>query len=54
MPAEVTNLSELQYALFRYGDRLLERGKITAKEQYGNKVRGAVQHHATDCAPWIA
>jgi len=53
-PAEVTNLSELHMPLFDYGDRLLERGKITAKEQYGIK-RGAVLHHATDlwAAPWM-
>ncbi|MCM4171549.1 glycoside hydrolase family 95 protein [Arenibacter sp. TNZ] len=53
-PAEVTNLSELHMPLFDYGDRLLERGKITAKEQYGIG-RGAVLHHATDlwAAPWM-
>ncbi|WP_150452145.1 glycoside hydrolase family 95 protein [Arenibacter lacus] len=46
-PAEVTNLSELHMPLFDFGDRLLERGKITAKEQYGID-RGAVMHQATD------
>jgi alpha-L-fucosidase 2 len=53
-PAEVANLSELHMPLFDFGDRLLERGKVTAKEQYGIK-RGAVLHHATDlwAAPWM-
>lgn len=53
-PAEVANLSELHMPLFDFGDRLLERGKITAKEQYGID-RGAVMHHATDlwAAPWM-
>lgn len=53
-PAEVANLSELHMPLFDFGDRLLERGKITAKEQYGMD-RGAVMHHATDlwAAPWM-
>ncbi|RNL75252.1 glycoside hydrolase family 95 protein [Sinomicrobium pectinilyticum] len=46
-PAEVTNLSELHQPLFDFGDRLIERGKITAKEQYGIN-RGAVVHHTTD------
>ena len=46
-PAEVTNLSEMHLPLFDFSDRLLERGKITAKEQYGIK-RGAVIHHTTD------
>lgn len=45
-PAEVTNLSEMHSPLFDFTDRLLERGKITAKEQYG--MDGAVMHHATD------
>lgn len=45
-PAEVTNLSEMHASLFDFTDRLLERGKITAKEQYG--MDGAVMHHATD------
>lgn len=53
-PAEVTNLSECDLPLFSFGDRLLERGKITAKEQYGIH-RGAVLHHATDlwATPWM-
>lgn len=46
-PAEVTNLSECNMPLFDFADRLLERGKITAKEQYGID-RGSVIHHATD------
>ncbi|SHJ37700.1 alpha-L-fucosidase 2 [Arenibacter nanhaiticus] len=53
-PAEVTNLSECNVPLFSYGDRLLERGRITAKEQYGID-RGAVMHHASDlwATPWM-
>lgn len=50
-PAEVTNLSELHEPLFDYTDRLIERGRITATEQYGIK-RGAVLHHASDL--WAA
>ncbi|WP_034040484.1 glycoside hydrolase family 95 protein [Wocania ichthyoenteri] len=46
-PAEVTNLSEMHLPLFDFSNRLLERGKITAKEQYGIG-KGAVMHHATD------
>ena len=46
-PAEVTNLSELHQPFFDFLDRLIERGKITAKEQYGIN-RGAILHHATD------
>ncbi|MCM4167474.1 hypothetical protein KCTC52924_01030 [Arenibacter antarcticus] len=46
-PAEVTNLSELHMPLFDFGDRLLERGRITAKDQYGID-RGAVMHQASD------
>lgn len=45
-PAEVTNLSECHEPLFDYVERLVERGRITAREQYG--CRGAVIHHATD------
>jgi len=45
-PAEVTNLSEMHTPLFDFSDRLLERGKVTAKGQYG--MDGAVMHHATD------
>ncbi len=45
-PAEVTNLSELHAPLFDFTERLIERGKITAKEQYN--MRGFVAHQATD------
>ncbi len=45
-PAEVTNLSELHNPLFDYGDRLVKRGKTTAKENYG--VKGSMIPHATD------
>jgi len=45
-PAEVTNLSELHEPLFDFTERLIERGKATAKEQYG--MDGFVVHHATD------
>ncbi|WP_409187175.1 glycosyl hydrolase family 95 catalytic domain-containing protein [Antarcticibacterium sp. 1MA-6-2] len=46
-PAEVTNLTELHMPLFDFTDKLIERGRITAREQYGIK-RGAVAHQATD------
>lgn len=46
-PSTVANLSELQQPLFDFADRLLERGKKTAKEQYGIQ-RGAVMHQTTD------
>ena len=49
-PAEITNLNEMHMPLFDFADRLLERGKITAKEQYGIN-RGAVIHHASDL--WV-
>lgn len=45
-PAEVTNLSECHEPLFDYIDRLIERGRIVAREQYG--CRGAAIHHASD------
>jgi len=45
-PAEVTNLTELHEPLFDFTDRLIERGKKTAKEQYG--MRGFMVHQATD------
>ncbi len=45
-PAEVTALAECHEPLFDFTDRLLERGKITAREQYG--LPGAVIHHTTD------
>ena len=46
-PAEVTNLSELHQPFFNLIDQVVERGKVTAKEQYGIQ-RGAVVHHTTD------
>lgn len=46
-PAEVTNLSECHSPLFDYTDRLINRGRITAKDQYGIH-RGAVIHHTSD------
>ena len=45
-PAEVTNLSELTDPLFDFTERLLERGRATASEQYN--MRGTMAHHATD------
>ncbi|MCL3780730.1 glycoside hydrolase family 95 protein [Prolixibacteraceae bacterium JC049] len=45
-PAEVTNLSELHQPLIKYIERLAERGKNTAKEQYG--MDGFIIHHASD------
>ena len=53
-PAEVTNLSELHLPFFDLLDRLIVRGKILAKEQYGIE-RGAILHHATDlwATPWM-
>ncbi|MFD1163722.1 glycoside hydrolase family 95 protein [Hwangdonia seohaensis] len=46
-PAEVTNLSELHQPFFNFLDKVVERGKVTAKKQYGIQ-RGAVVHHTTD------
>lgn len=46
-PAEVANLSELHQPFFKYLDRVLERGKNTAKHQYGIE-RGTMAHHASD------
>ncbi|MFD1614115.1 glycosyl hydrolase family 95 catalytic domain-containing protein [Gelatiniphilus marinus] len=46
-PADVTNLSELHQPFFNFIDKVIERGKVTAKKQYGIQ-RGAVVHHATD------
>ena len=46
-PAEVTNLSELHQPFFNYLDKVLERGKTTAKKQYGIE-RGTMAHHASD------
>ncbi|MFT7037077.1 MAG: alpha-L-fucosidase 2, partial [Cyclobacteriaceae bacterium] len=44
--ADMTNLSELNEPLFKYVDRLIENGKITASENFG--CRGAYLPHATD------
>lgn len=51
--ADVTNLSECNQPLFDFTDRLIERGKILAKEQYG--FNGTVAHQTTDlwAAPWM-
>ncbi|REE82109.1 alpha-L-fucosidase 2 [Lutibacter oceani] len=51
--ADVTNLSECHEPLFDLTDRLIERGKILAKEQYG--MNGTVAHQTTDIwgAPWM-
>ena len=46
-PAEVTNLSEMHLPLFEFGNRLIERGRKTARQQYGIE-RGSVAHQATD------
>ncbi|PIE48715.1 MAG: hypothetical protein CSA39_06330 [Flavobacteriales bacterium] len=53
-PAEITNLSELHYPFFNLIERAVERGRTTAKEQYGIE-RGAVVHHTTDlwATPWM-
>jgi alpha-L-fucosidase 2 len=45
-PAEVTNLSECHEPFFYMVDRLVERGRKTARELYG--ARGWVAHHTTD------
>lgn len=45
-PAEVTNLSETHEPLFDFTERLIERGRKTAAQQYG--MRGFVAHQATD------
>ncbi|MDT0675271.1 glycoside hydrolase family 95 protein [Autumnicola musiva] len=52
-PAGPANLSELQEPLFDLIDRLIERGKILAKEQYG--MDGTVAHQTTDlwATPWM-
>ncbi|MEN8186837.1 MAG: glycoside hydrolase family 95 protein [Bacteroidota bacterium] len=44
--ANVTNLGELNMPLFDYIDKLIENGKITAKNNFG--CRGAFIPHATD------
>ena len=46
-PADVANLSELNEPFFGFIDRVLERGRTTAKKQYGIE-RGTMAHHATD------
>lgn len=46
-PSEVTNLSECHLPLFDFIDKVIERGRRTASEQYGIN-RGAVIHHTTD------
>ncbi|AWW33203.1 glycoside hydrolase family 95 protein [Echinicola strongylocentroti] len=53
-PAGPANLSEMHLPLFDYVDQLIERGKVTAKDQYGIE-RGTVVHHASDlwAAPWM-
>lgn len=52
-PSGPANLSELQEPLFDLTDRLIERGKILAKEQYG--MNGTVAHQTTDLwvTPWM-
>lgn len=45
-PAEVTNLSETHEPLFDFTERLIKRGKVTARKQYD--MRGFVAHQATD------
>ncbi|NLP56904.1 glycoside hydrolase N-terminal domain-containing protein [Lutibacter sp. B1] len=51
--ADVTNLSECNEPLFDFTDKLIERGKILAKEQYG--FNGTVAHQTTDlwATPWM-
>jgi alpha-L-fucosidase 2 len=44
--ADLTGLSELHRPYFDFIDRVLERGRTTAREQYG--MSGSVVHHATD------
>ncbi len=52
-PVEVANLSECHQPLLDYIDRLIVRGRRTARDQYG--MNGAVVHHASDlwAAPWM-
>lgn len=45
-PAEVCNLTECHFPLFKQIERMKESGKITAKKMYG--CRGFVAHHNTD------
>ena len=44
--SDVTNLSELNYPLFDFTDRLVENGKTTARVNFGS--RGTFFPHATD------
>lgn len=52
-PAGPANLIEFQEPLFDLTDRLIERGKILAREQYG--MNGTVAHQTTDlwASPWM-
>jgi len=52
-PVEVTNLSECHQPLLDYINRLIVRGRETAKQQYG--MKGSVIHHASDlwAASWM-
>ncbi len=45
-PAEVCNLPECHEALFKFVERLTERGRVTAKTLYG--CNGFVVHHNTN------
>ena len=45
-PANMTNLDELNMPLFEFVDRLVESGKVTAKQNFGS--RGSFFPHATD------
>lgn len=45
-PAEPTSLSECHEPLLSFIERLIERGRNTAREQYG--MQGSVIHHTTD------
>ncbi|NNF34028.1 MAG: glycoside hydrolase family 95 protein, partial [Saprospiraceae bacterium] len=53
-PANVTDLDEMNHPLFNFTEKVLERGKTTAREQYGI-LRGAMFHHTTDlwATPWM-
>jgi len=44
--ADLTALGALEQPYFDFIDRALQRGRITAREQYG--MSGSVVHHATD------
>ena len=45
-PANLTGLDELNMPLFDFGDRLVENGKQTAKQNFG--MKGSFIPHATD------